>query len=409
MPTRCGTWRIGGQWYRWNSQVWKRDDLQQAVANARTICREEAIKTDSRALASRKTVNAVEALARADERLAASVDRWDENPMLLNTPDGVVNLRTGQLRAHRPTDYMTKITRVGPNGTCPQWLEYLGRVTGGDGDLRAFLQRACGYTLTGSIKEDVLFFLWGTGANGKSVFLSTIADILGDYATTAAMDVFTATHNEAHPTGVAALRGARLVTATETEQGRRWAAAKLKSLTGGDKIAARFMRQDYFQFVPQFKLFIAGNHKPSIPSVDKAIERRIKLVPFTVTIPADERDTDLRRKLMREAEGILAWMIEGCLEWQADGLKEPGAVRAATKQYLEDEDIVGQFIEQRCEKGRAKRVSSSQLFNMWKTWAENRGEAVGSHKGFSLELQNRGFRTEHTNRGAVFLGIGAKE
>jgi putative DNA primase/helicase len=192
------------------------------------------------------------------------------------------------MRPARPDDYCTKITAVGPGGECPTWRKFIGRVSGDNEELVAFAQRVGGYALTGITNEHALFMLYGTGANGKSVFQGTIASVLGNYHTTAAIETFTATKSERHPTDLAYLRGAQLVTATETEEGRGWAEAKIKLLTGGDKISARFMRQDFFEFTPRFKLIIAGNHMPSLHSVDEAIRRRFHLIPFSVTIPSAE-------------------------------------------------------------------------------------------------------------------------
>jgi putative DNA primase/helicase len=204
------------------------------------------------------------------------------------------------------------------------------------------------YSLTGSIRDHALFFLYGTGGNGKGVFLNTWASILGDYAKVAAMETFTVSHGDRHPTDLAMLRGARAVIAQETEEGQRWAESRIKALTGGDPISARFMRQDFFTFTPAFKLMIAGNHKPSLRSVDEAVKRRFNLVPFTVTIPKAERDPKLPEKLVAEWPGILAWAIEGCLEWQHIGLSPPPAVQAATASYLADEDTIGLFLAERC-------------------------------------------------------------
>ena len=208
-----------------------------------------------------------------------------------------------------------------------------------------------GYCLTGVTTEHALFFLYGTGANGKSVFANTLTEIMGDYATVAAMDMFMATHGDRHPTDMAGLRGARIVTSIETEQGSRWAESKLKALTGGDKITARFMRQDFFEFIPQFKLLIVGNHKPSIRNVDEAMRRRLHMIPFTVTIPPAKRDRRLPDRLLAERDGILAWALRGCLEWQETGLRPPEAVMAATEDYFEAEDALGRWIEERCETG----------------------------------------------------------
>ena len=290
----------------------------------------------SSAIASAKTVAAVERLAKADRRIAATVDQWDADPWLLNTPGGVVDLRDGGYRLHNPADYITKISGTAPDPSrpIPHWLAFLERVTAADAELIAFLQRIAGYCLTGSTSEHALFFLYGTGSNGKSTFLNAITGVIGGYCRTAPIETFTASPSDRHPTDLAGLRGARLVTAVETEEGRRWAESKIKALTGGDKIAARFMRQDFFEYTPQFKLLIAGNHKPGLRSVDEAIRRRLHLIPFTITIPAEERDLGLPDKLKAEAPGILNWMIDGCLQWQQIGLAPPKVVTDATAAYL---------------------------------------------------------------------------
>jgi putative DNA primase/helicase len=216
-------------------------------------------------------VAAVERLARSDRRIAATIDQWDADPWLLNTPAGMIDLRTGTMRAQRAGDYMTKLTAIGPRGDCPLFLGFLDRITGSDPELVAYFRRVLGYALTGATRDHALFFGYGTGANGKSVLLSTVAGILGDYHKTAPIETFNASNVDGHPTDLAMLRGARLVTATETEKGRQWAESRIKSLTGGDRVSARFMRQDFFEYTPQFKLFIAGNQRPGLRSVDEAI------------------------------------------------------------------------------------------------------------------------------------------
>jgi putative DNA primase/helicase len=268
--------------------------------------------------------------------LAATAQQWDADPWALNTPDGVVDLRTGEIRPHRPTDYLAKITAVGPRNTsCPLWKAHLKRILNDDADLTSYLQRVLGYALTGSTREHALFFAYGVGSNGKSVTVNTVAGILADYAQTATIETFTASFADRHTTELAALRGARLVTASETEEGRRWAESRIKMLTGGDPIRARFMRQDEFEFQPQLKLLISGNHKPGLRSVDEAIKRRFHLIPFTLTIPPVERDADLTEKLKSEWPAILSWMIAGCLAWQQTRLNPPAAVRDATAAYLD--------------------------------------------------------------------------
>jgi putative DNA primase/helicase len=384
-----------GRWLLFDGKRWRSDDTLRAFDRAREICRKAAAECNrdrlAQALASAKTVAAVVTLARADRRLAATVDQWDAGPWLLNTPGGVVDLRTGQSRPHRPEDYMTKITETTPNASCPTpvWSQFLDRITNNDTDLIAFLQRMLGYALTGITREHALFFLYGTGANGKTTLLNTAIKCLGDYHRTAPIETFTESRQERHPTELAGLRGARLVSATETQEGRRWDESKIKALTGGDKIAARFMRQDFFEFTPQFKLAIAGNHKPGLRSVDEAIRRRLNLIPFTVTIPPEERDTQLEDKLHVELPGILASMIEGCLAWQREGLNPPEAVRSATEDYLAAEDVLTGWIEERCERDKAAWQSSSSLFGDWKNWAEKAGEYVGTQKRFAEQLKKK--------------------
>jgi putative DNA primase/helicase len=317
-----------------------------------------------------------------------------------------VDLRTGKLRNHRLEDYITKTTAVAPAGHCPLWRQFLGRITGGDKQLELFLQRMAGYALTGSVSEHALFFGHGTGANGKGVFTNTITSIMGDYATTASMETFIATNGDRHPTDLAGLRGARLVTAQETEEGRRWAEAKIKTLTGGDKVSARFMRRDFFEFTPQFKLLIIGNHKPGLRGVDEAMRRRMNLIPFTVTIPEGERDEKLPEKLREEWPGILQWMIDGCAEWQGEGLAKPEAVRKATDAYLAAEDAIAEWMAECCAVKANNVASSSALFKSWSKWATGAGELPGSQKRFSQALEDRGLPKVHGRTGAQFQGIG---
>jgi putative DNA primase/helicase len=359
-------------------------------------------------IAAAQTVTAIERLARADRRHAATVEQWDADLWLLNTPEGTVDLRTGELREHRRDDYITKITKSGPGGYRPLWLQFLDRITAGDSELQSFLKRLVGYSLTGSTSEQALFFLYGTGANGKSVFLSTISSLLGDYAKTAPASSFTASSTEQHPTDLAGLRGARFVTAIETEDGVRWAESKIKSLTGGDKIAARFMRCDFFEFIPEFKLVIAGNHKPGLRSVDEAIRRRLHLIPFTITIPEVERDPHLSEKLRAEFPGILAWAIQGSLEWQQHGLNPPDIVRNATADYLASEDAIGRWLEDDCIKDESLWTPGAALSLDYKVWCERTGEKPISPKRLTQALESRGFVQKRTSAARGFVGVGLR-
>ena len=303
-----------GRWLMFDGARWRFDETLAARDLVRKICREASGRCDkkiAKGIASGKTVAAVERLAQTDRRLAANVEQFDADPWLLNTPAGIVDLRSGDIRKHDASAYLTKITGVAPDEACPtpRWCAFLARIMGDD--VIEYLKRVAGYSLTGSTGEHALFFCYGLGANGKSTFLNAITGCAGDYHRAAPIETFTASKHDQHPTDLARLRGARLVTATETEEGRRWAESRIKALTGGDTIAARFMRQDFFEYTPQFKLIIAGNHKPGLRSVDEAIRRRFNLIPFGVTIPPLERDQQIGKKLKDEWPGILAWMISG--------------------------------------------------------------------------------------------------
>lgn len=396
------------RWLMWNDGRWCFDEKLLHYSMARNVCREAAAAANksARSIAGNHTVNAVVSLAKADqERIAASVDQWDREIWLLNTPGGTIDLRTGEGRDHAREDYITQIAATSPGGDCPTWLWFLNEVTAGNADLQAFIGRVCGYALTGSTREHALFFLYGTGANGKSVFLNTITGILGEYAKTASIETFTASQQESHPTELARLRGARLVTVSETEEGRRWAESRIKSLTGGDKIAARFMRQDFFEFEPQFKLIIAGNHKPGLRSVDEAIRRRFHLIPFTVTVPPEKRDATLTEKLRAEWPGILRWMIAGCADWQERGLAPPEVVKSATAAYLENEDAIVAWIADRCDRQENASERSSTLYSSFRDWSEKAGEPTTSQKKFSQRLEDRGFVRQKTNAAAIFRGL----
>ena len=399
-------------WSRWRGYKWEKDDTLAVYDLARQICREAAVKSGDSRIAQRitsaKTIAAVERLARSDRRHAASVSQWDSDAWILNTPGGIVDLRTGDLHPPDKLKYCTKSTSVTPGGGCPLWRQFLRQVANNDEDLVSYLQRVFGYLLTGSTREHTLFFLYGGGANGKSVTTSTVTGILADYAKVAAMETFTATHGESHPTDLAGLHGSRCVTAAETEDGRRWAESKIKALTGGDAISARFMRCDFFQYTPQFKLLIAGNHKPGLKTVDEAVRRRFHLIPFAVTIPEDKRDKELSAKLRREWPGILQWMIEGCLEWQRIGLAPPEAVTKATADYMTSEDSLGIWLADRCEDNRASWTSTKDLFESWKSWAEGTGDFVGSQKRFSQNLEAKGYFPDRTSKTRGFQGIKLK-
>lgn len=414
----CEMW---GRWLVWTGQRWLKDETLAVQDQVRQTLREIAnlVATDqglapsNRArqadkIASYKTVQNVERLARTYRHVATHPDAWDADRWALNTPGGVVDLRTGSIRPHTVDDRFTKITAVAPAGNCPTWLQFLERATGGDVQLQGFLRRMCGYALTGEVREHALFFVYGTGGNGKGTFLNTITYIMGDYQAVSGAETFTESMGDRHTTELARLQGARLVTAQETEEGKRWAESRIKALTGGDPITARFMRRDDFTYLPQFKLVIVGNHKPAFRNVDEAIRRRLHLIPFTAKIPESERDPLLADKLRAEAGGILSWMIEGCREWATHGLQPPQAVKESTEQYLGAEDSLQQWLDECCDVG-AGFASSKALFVSWSRWCEASGEFTGTMKRLMAKLESRGISTGQKFRGERgCLGIQVK-
>jgi putative DNA primase/helicase len=408
-----------GHWFEYDGSRWVEDDTLRAFDLSRTICRKMANKVaDDRknlamAIASAKTVAAVERLARSDRRLVGTIDQWDADLMLLNTPGGTIDLKTGQIRKHRLGDYCTKITAVAPApfADCPQWLHFLDRIFVGDNNLIAYVKRLAGYMLTGTTIEQQFCFFFGVGANGKGVLVITLTGILGTYAKATASETFMASKVERHLTEVADLRGARMVVASETETGRRWAESRLKEITGATPISARFMRQDLFEYIPQLKLIIAGNHRPHLSAVDEAIRRRLHLVPFTVVIPEKERDLQLGQKLKDEWPAILRWAIDGCLEWQAKGLNPPPAVREATDAYFENEDTLGEWIVAACDQGANHQVRLKDLFPSWKAFAEAADDFAGTKRSFADALEARGFRRHKIGHAGDkgFLGLKLKD
>jgi putative DNA primase/helicase len=324
------------------------------------------------------------------------------------------DLRTGESYAPRPADYITKIAGTycaKPGTPQPVWTAFLERIAP-DPELRSFLQRFVGYCMTGSTSEHKFVFAYGTGANGKSTFINTIAAVFGDYATVADVGTFIAAAQERHPTDVAKLHGYRLVVAQETEKGRRWDETKIKTMTGGDRMTARFMRCDFFDFVPKFKLWIVGNHKPRLDNVDEAMRRRMLLVPFQVQIPPEERDPDLPEKIKAEWPAILRWALDGCMEWQRIGLAPPKIVTDATDEYFADQDLTKQWLED-CTKdgGPYAFTPTSQLFSSWKAWCDERNLKPGGSNALSDALVDRGYTRKRAHGGvrgfsSIVLGSG---
>jgi putative DNA primase/helicase len=319
-----------------------------------------------------------------------------------------IDLHSGIDRPPGRLDYCTKQTAISPAppGTpCPMWMAFLNRVTNVNDALIDFLQRFLGYCCTGLVHEHALVFLYGTGGNGKTVFVDTVAGIFGDYCITAPIEMFLTSKYDRHPTEIARLKGARLVVAQETQKGRAWDEAKIKTLTGGDRLTGRFMRADFFDFTPSHKILITGNTKPSLRNVDEGIRRRLLLVPFTVQIAPAERDPKLAEKLKAEWPAILRWMVDGCLEWQRVGLVIPTIVRDATEEYLAEQDVLAQWADDNLALDPNSFELTRVLFKSWKLFCEERNFATGTETAFAESLTERGYVKARRRFGRGFNGI----
>lgn len=395
-----------GKWFQWSTTHWRPLTIPAAFHYAREIGRR--LGSGKKTICKAAVAGGAERFARADPVHAVTSEIWDKDPWLIGTPNGTLNLKTGKLHTPRPQDGITKLTGCAPDSKPPErWLKFLTDATRSDPQMMTYLQRVAGYCLTGLTSEHSLFFIYGPGGNGKSVFLNILVYILGDYAVSAPMDTFTSSKFNSHPTDLAMLKGARLVTASETEEGRAWAEARIKALTGGDPITARFMRQDFFTYQPHFKLLFAGNHQPTLNSVDPAMRRRFNMLPFIHKPP--EPDHLLEEKLKEEAPRILAWALRGCLDWQKHGLGRPETVVAATDEYFEEQDTFGQWIEERCETGQGKWEQPTPLFKSWSAYAKAAGEEAGTAVGLSNRLKKAGFKRGKVGGIRAYLGISLRQ
>lgn len=395
-------------WHVWNGKHWELDRtgevMRRAKAMARTIESEvepwmsekqqELLVKWARASESRSRLSAAIELAESEPGIPVRSEDLDTDPWLVVCENGTIDLRTGQLLPHRREDYITKTlaTHFDAEATCPTWERFLSEVMDSNADKVGYLQRAVGYTLTGSTREEVLFLMYGSGGNGKSKFLETLRELFGSYgAQTDPSTFLEKPGNDRIPTDIARLAGSRLVSAAETGDGKRLSEVLIKQITGGDTLTARFLFRDEFEFKPACKLFFATNHKPVIKGTDEGIWRRMRLIPFTFQIPEAKRDRDLFTKLRAELPGILAWAVRGALAWQREGLNEPDDVKLATDSYRAEMDIVGAFIGDCCVTLTGLRTTCERLYSAYHEWCESNGEWCFSQRRFANEIERRGF------------------
>lgn len=372
-------WTPGMGWMHDQTTHWVRDEHLIRYDLARKTARRVAQGADPKArkaITSAKTVNSILFLAQSDPDIVVPATQWDNDPLMLNTPGGLVDLKTGKIAERNRGQYLTQITRISPDDTqkTPTWDRFISQVFADKPDMTEFVQRMCGYCLTGDRREQKLFFAHGQGSNGKSTLLDILMWLMGSYALKLPTAALMMSKNERHPTELAQLHGKRLAVSNELEEGAFWAEARIKELTGDETLTARFMRQDNFTFAMSHKHLIAGNHKPRLKGGDPAMARRMVLLPFEQKFEGEAKDAKLPEKLKAEAPGILAWAVRGAVKWHADGLAIPGRVEEASRDYMADHDDIAMWMEECCERSSYARCRSSELYASFRRWKQQRGE-----------------------------------
>ena len=408
-------------WMSWDGMRWRKDDIGavERYAKATVLSMYEgvgAIQDDEarknflkfvRRSESRQSLTAMVDLAQSEFEVVARPSEFDGDPWLLNVSNGTLDLRNSELRPHNRKDLITRLTPVrwNPEADCPLFLTSLHQIFNGNKRLVRFVQKLGGYSLTGLTTEQILIILWGMGANGKSTLVEVLSALLGEYAAKTPTSTFLLKRNDSIPNDLAALQGVRFAYASEVEEGRRLSESLVKDVTGGEKIRARFLHREWFEFQPEFKLWLSTNHKPIIKGTDHAIWRRIRLVPFQVTFPPEKQDKGLAQKLKTELSGILNWAVEGCLAWQREGLEAPEEVVHATEGYREEMDTLAAFLRERTEAAPAGGVSAKALYKAYCAWCEENGERPQTPKALGMRLGERGYSSTHKATGNCWIGL----
>ena len=423
------------RWFCWTGKRWEIDETGEIERRAKSTIRAiyaeaaalelsiaqtygdaTALKEQAKALRKhadkseqKPRIDGLLALAKSENGVSISYEQLDVDPMLLNTLSGTVDLRSGVVRPHQRTDMMTKMIAhpfVSIDTPAPLWEQFIDEIMCGDREMVEFMQMAVGYALTGCTDEQCLFLLHGHGSNGKSTFVETIRNLLGDYSQQADFSTFLEKEGDKVRNDVARMVGARFIAAAEGPEGKRLDEAAVKHLTGSDRVTARFLHREYFEFSPTHKIFLATNHKPSIKGVDNGIWRRLRIIPFNAFFSEEKKDPQFPEKLKAEYPGILAWAIRGCLAWQKQRLGMPKAVELATAQYREEMDLIQGFLNDYCIVGPTHSVKSQQLYDAYRQWAEANGHGVYSQTRFSLTLSEKGIKSKKTSSAKLWEGIG---
>ncbi|HHL0970940.1 TPA: phage/plasmid primase, P4 family [Bacillus cereus] len=396
-------------WYIWDGKRWRVDTKKEIERITAKVLRNLSKSEDESEIkwarmCERRNVrmNSIKDLM---PLVPGAREDFDRHKYLLNVANGMVDLQTGQLRPHNRDVYLSKITNVtfDEQAKCPEWQKFLEQIFQGNQELTDYMQRLIGYSLTGEITEQIMVFLIGGGSNGKSTFINIIKDLMGDYGRQAKSDTFIKKKETGANNDIARLVGSRFVSAIESEDGEQLSETFVKQITGGEPIVARFLRQEFFEFIPEFKVFFTTNHKPVIKGVDEGIWRRIRLIPFNLQLPKEKRDKKLPEKLSLEMPGILNWAIEGCLKWQQSGLNDPAIVRKATGDYKEEMDILGPFMFECCFKRDDYQIEAKELYEVYANWCFRNGEHQLKNRAFYRILETQGFKRERGNRNKYYI------
>ena len=410
------------QWCHWDGTRWNVDRTNSVTSLiADEMCRathwmeaKALSQTAIKSLCAKRNIANVRDLAGCFPKHARLPEEWDKNPWLLGTPDGTVDLKTGILRPPERGDFMTRQTAVSPKpGPMPHWDKVLDRCTKGDAEMRKYYQRWAGYILTGSCQEEGFLFVHGAGNSGKSKFIDCLGGMLGKadeggYCATAKIEMLMESKHERHTEELACLAGARMVRTSEPDEGARWNEALLKLITGRDTVSARRLYEKQFTFTPEFKLLINGNFRPAFKNTGEEIRRRMHFVEFPESIPEAERIYGLPELLEAEWPAILHWAIEGCLEWQRIGLQKPDSVKAATQDYLDNEDTMGQWLSDCCDIGPSLKFVVADAYKSYSDYVEKAGEGIVSKKRFSQRMEARGYMRGKKGTARCLNGLDAK-
>ena len=413
---------IANKFYIYDGMKWKIDDkgsirklideMIESIKNEKVLHSEDVTEEEAREVfqkfykKTRGTQAKKNIMNELMHRRPATPDDFDRDDMLINVANGYIDLTSRELYKHDINKMFSQITNTDYTEKMQPavWLDFLNDIFAGDQEVIRYIQKALGYSLTGSTREQIMFILFGKGRNGKSIFVEVISEILGDYSNNMQAKSLMVKKNDNVNTDIARLSKARFVTSSEPNEGFRFDEGLIKQLTGGDKVTARFLYAEEFEYTPKFKIWVSTNHKPIIRGTDDGIWRRLVLIPFDVQIPEEKVDKDLKYKLLREAPAILNWMAEGAYMWMQEGLEMPDKLKAASKAYRTEMDVIEQFIEDECKRVDDGKEKANELYELYKQWANENGNYKMSNKDFGIKMKEK-FKYKKTNSGMFYFGL----